>query len=218
MIEKIGTNHYKKLSEPNRLFIDCILRLKEEKRFLSVAEIGIGIGATALAAFKALTNEDTYYIFDYQNKVDELSKELSSVPNAPDIKCYGNSRFSADNYSWTLYRLLKVQISTGEDGLFDVVLLDAAHDFTIDLAACSLLVELLKPGAFLLIDDVDLSFKKIIAHNPHNSEKYMKRYSQEQLDCCQMQMICQAFLDRNLLLQRVPCDDISVNIYRRKAD
>lgn len=215
MIEKIGLNYYEKLSIPNKLFIEYIAKLKKEKCSVSIAEIGIGIGATAVEAINRLTREDTYFIFDYQSKVEELSAELKFAEDMPKIKCMGNSRHLADSYVWSLCHLLERQYAKNEKGLFDLVLLDGSHDFTIDLAACALIIELLKPGAYLLIDDIDLSVEKIVQHNPHKAEQFFKRYSKEQLSYCQMQMICKTYLDRQTVLHKVKSGDTAICVYKK---
>ena len=73
-----------------------------------------------------------------------MSAELSrSIPYTPKIIRMGNSRAALDNYVWSLYNLA-VDKRQDTMALFDLVLLDGAHDYTIDLAACALLVNLMK--------------------------------------------------------------------------
>ncbi|MEG1269638.1 MAG: hypothetical protein RSD35_10360, partial [Oscillospiraceae bacterium] len=177
MLEKIGTRFYEKLSCPNNTFLEYIGKLKQERNVITIAEIGVGIGATAQEAVKQLSNEDRYVIFDFYDKVKELSAELRlKYTNAPEILCYGNSRAAADNYVWSLYNLNERQ-NTGGTGIFDLVLLDGAHDFTIDLAACALLIKMIKVGGILIIDDVQLTVDTILNYNPRKARDYRQQYT-----------------------------------------
>lgn len=215
MLEKIGSRFYEKLSCPNVTFLEYIEKLKQERRVITIAEIGVGIGATAQNAVKQLDKEDRYFIFDYYDKVEELSDELRlEYADAPEIICYGNSRAVADNYVWPLYNLIEDQ-NTGGAGIFDLVLLDGAHDFTIDLAACALLINMIKVGGILIIDDVQLTVDTILSHNPQKAHDYRKQYSHLQTSALQMQMICQGFLDLQPGISRIRTDNASVAIFQK---
>lgn len=215
MLEKIGSRFYEKLSCPNVTFLEYIEKLKQERRVITIAEIGVGIGATAQNAVKQLDKEDRYFIFDYYDKVEELSDELRlEYADAPEITCYGNSRAVADNYVWSLYNLIEDQ-NTGGAGIFDLVLLDGAHDFTIDLAACALLINMIKVGGILIIDDVQLTVDTILSHNPQKAHDYRKQYSHLQTSALQMQMICQGFLDLQPGISRIRTDNASVAIFQK---
>jgi|GEM_PF-6230486 len=63
---------------------------------------------------------------------------------------------STGTYSWTLFEMLE----RGEQ--FDVIYVDGHHTFYIDLPAILLADKLLKPGGYLLLDDIpwSLSFLK----------------------------------------------------------
>ena len=215
MLEKIGTEYYEKLSSPNHFFLKYIEKLKANSSTISIAEIGIGIGATTQRAFQMLDNDDQYYLFDYSDKIEELYKELkNSTSNVPQIIKVGNSHSVFDNYVWSLYKLI---VNSGRDNgaLFDLVLLDGAHDYTIDLAACALLVNLLRPNGYLILDDVYLSGEIIIRHN-HSKEKELRNiYSDSQACAFQMKMICESFLDRQCNLQRVSSKNAAVAIYHK---
>lgn len=217
MLEKIGKEYYEKLSVPNQLFLEYIRKLKTDTAVaITIAEIGVGIGATAQAVLQTLDINDQYYLFDYSDKVEELSAELSrSIPNTPKIIRMGNSRAALDNYVWSLYNLA-VDKSQDTMALFDLVLLDGAHDYTIDLAACALLVNLLKPNGLLILDDIYFNVKALAEHNPLKGKKLKSFYSGLQENAFQIEMICESFLDCHPALQKVAIKDISVAVYRRK--
>lgn len=91
----------------------------------------------------------------------DLSKVCTSHQSELSIKglAHDNIRFapnSTGTYAWTLFEMLQ----RGEK--FDVVYIDGHHTFYIDLPTILLADKLLKPGGYLLLDDVEwtLSFLK----------------------------------------------------------
>lgn len=63
MLEKIGKEYYEKLSVPNQLFLEYIRKLKADTAAaITIAEIGVGIGATAQAVLQTLDINDQYYL------------------------------------------------------------------------------------------------------------------------------------------------------------
>ena len=216
MLEKIGTRYYEKLSCPNQVFLEYIEQLKSTLPQMVIAEIGIGIGATVQAALRVLRNNDRYYLFDYSDKVEELCQELNCAhSDTPQIINLGNSRSMFDNYVWSLYRLSADKRQNNE-ALFDLVLLDGAHDYTVDLAACALITDLLKPNGFLIVDDISLNLKTIMKHNPLKINELKGLYSEAQMSAFQMQMICESFLDRRPDLQRILTKDHTLAVYCKK--
>ena len=212
MLEKIGTEYYEKLSSPNSLFLEYIEKLIIGTNKISIAEIGIGIGATTQAAFQLLRDSDLYYLFDYSDKVDELYVELKNkYSHGPQILSIGNSRSMFDNYVWSLYNL-----SVKCEAVFDLVLLDGAHDYTMDLAACALLIGLLKPNGFLILDDIYLSIGTIMKHNSLKMSELSNLYSGSQMSAFQMKMICESFLNKQPSLRRITTTDGSQAVYCKK--
>lgn len=212
MLEKIGMKYYEKLSSPNFLFLEYIEKLKKNANKIAIAEIGVGIGATTQVALQLLRDNDLYYLFDYSDKVNKLHTELKcKYPNSSRIISLGNSRSAFDNYVWSLYKL-----SVNCDAIFDLVLLDGAHDYTIDLAACALIVGLLKPNGFLILDDIYLSVDTIIEHNSLKMHELKNLYSSLQASSFQIQMVCESFLNQHSGLQRITTIDNAQAIYRKK--
>lgn len=200
VLEKIGTKHYQKLSNPNDTFLYFIKSLKKHTKAITIAEVGIGIGATTQSAIQLLDECDNYYLLDYSDKVDQLVMELGQgMPYKHILKSLGNSRFSFDSYVWSLYSLIQ---SEEPEEMFDLVFLDGAHDYTIDLAACALIIELLKPGGILIIDDINLSMSTVLEHNQSLFNELNSKYSNSQISACQMKMICDSFLDRQPQLKK----------------
>lgn len=215
MIEKIGAPHYEKLSEPNKHFLMCICKKKREKKNLTIAEIGIGIGATIIEANKMLDSCDKYYLFDYSDKIEQLKEDIK-IFNHRNVEyvCLGNSRFLKDSYVWSLFDIMQSQ-PIESTGVFDIVLLDGAHDLTIDLGTSALLVNMLKNEGVIIVDDVNLTINDIIAHNTLTTEKFICDYPKEYFNKPQMKMICDAFFDRCNLLKEIKTDTPEIRVYKK---
>lgn len=99
------------------------------KNPLSVAEIGVGIGATSVEILKRLRNIDSFYFFSFEKDVGELNDDLK---NAEYCKCnlypMGNSNAKYDSYNWKLSSLC-----LENNVRFDLVYLDGAHSFFMTL-------------------------------------------------------------------------------------
>lgn len=187
-------------SEPCWEFIEIIKRKKDEKRLISVAEIGIDVGATAVEACKLLEESDSYYLFDFENKVEDLKKDLGNVSNITcEIKAYGNSDKIYDSYCYTLCDLLFDMRNKGLNGIFDVVYLDGLHGFNVDGLAVCLLKELMKSGAYIVFDDLYWSWKIWLskrAESEMDSNKtwVSERWTDEQIAEPQVRRVVNAFM------------------------
>lgn len=203
MLEKIGMKYYEKLSTPNHLFLEYIKQKINSTDKMTIAEIGIGIGSTTQAALRILRPNDLYYIFDYSDKIDELCLDLNEEMSfCAQIIGMGNSRAMLDNYVWSLYRIVVEKKQNGSPA-FDLILLDGAHDYTIDLAACALIIDLLKTDGILIVDDMYLNVDTIIGHNPIKRDELEELYSSSQSPAFQMRMICESYLDLQSKLHRI---------------
>ena len=76
MIEKLNDKKFFTLSRPCKDFIEILKSYKNNASDdISVAEIGVGIGATALEIVKYLSPQDSYYFFSRKQDVDELYED-----------------------------------------------------------------------------------------------------------------------------------------------
>ena len=213
MIEKIGTKYYEKLSQPNNAVIELLHILKRQQSNLTICEIGVGIGATTLAICDNLSAGDELYLFDYEDSLHELTKDLNSrISHKINVIPCGNSRKQYDSYAWSLASLAEKEYS-----LFDIVFLDGAHDFTIDYVAISLLKTLIKDNGVIIIDDLELSFNDICFHNSLQTEKYNERYSLEQMETPHMKKLINLLLEHDPDFKKISISDFDSNfaIYQK---
>ena len=104
MIEKIGTEEAKCLSKPCDEVIEYLeVALRSNSKPLTIAEVGVGYGATSVEIVKRLREEDTFYFYSYQDEVDELYNDLK---NQDYCKCklvpLGDSHTLYDSFCWNL--------------------------------------------------------------------------------------------------------------------
>ena len=152
--------NYPTVSNPCNEFLSVINYLKTTSRNITVAEIGVGFGATTLQILKLLDANDTYYCFDFEDKLKDMTEDLQARDFG--IKCQviaaGNSHDEWDSYNWHLSNMIFRMRERRESGIFDAVHLDGAHTFLHDGLAVCLLKELIKVDGFLILDDLFWNF------------------------------------------------------------
>ncbi|MBR2519859.1 MAG: class I SAM-dependent methyltransferase [Selenomonadaceae bacterium] len=148
-------------SEPCGEILSVIKHLKTTSpRNISVAEIGIGYGATALQVLKTLGVGDVYYAFDFAEVLNDFAHDLQARDFGIncEVVLAPNTDNLWDSYNWNLSNMIFKMRERNEAGMFDAVYLDGAHTFLHDGLAVCLLKELIKDGGFLILDDVFWTF------------------------------------------------------------
>lgn len=212
MIEKIKLG--KGNCAPCKEVLNVIKNLKHEGKQLSVAEIGVDIGATACEILKLLCTGDKYYMFDFESTVNALKKDFDDMGGdikAEVIPC-GNSAKTFDSYNWTLQ---KIYIKEGRVPMFDVVYLDGAHTFLHDGLAVCLLRKMIKDEGFLILDDIKWSMAKSPTCSPSVNPSTATNYTEEQIECAQVSIVADIFLDNDSGWEKVDCNNDERRIYQR---
>ena len=186
------------ISEPCPEFLSAIKKIKSNyppSRNITVAEIGIGFGATTLQALKALDENDVYYAFDFEHNIRALEEDLQARDFG--IKCQlitkSNSTKQFDSYNWNLSNMVFGMRARNEAGIFDAVYLDGAHTFFHDGLAVCLLKELVKDDGFLILDDIPWSYAE---HHP-DRELGFKLFPKEQAEDKQIFRVQELFLSND---------------------
>lgn len=106
-LQKYCGNKYFTNNLPCMEFLELVKLKKEKDENITVAEIGVDIGATAAEVCKLLGVNDTYYCFDFEDTTSELIKYLTEIEA---VDCHliekGNSHKTFDSYCWSLSKLL----------------------------------------------------------------------------------------------------------------
>lgn len=202
LLSNIGTKVAEYVSTPCWEFIDVVKKKKNENKIITVAEVGVGHGASSVEVCKLLSEKDTYYGFDYEDILEDLFHDLNKIP---EICCSrigkGNSHKICDSYNWNLSELLFDMRNSEKNGIFDVVYLDGTHMFVQDGAACCLLKELLKPGGYIVFDDIFMTWKNGGCQRLYIENKEL--YPEEQLCECQVRRVVNAFMIEDKRFQQV---------------
>ena len=185
MLEKIDQPGYESLSHPSTEAIEFLRKLKADATApLVAAEIGLGIGTTTVHFAQILDESDELHLFDRNFVVDELISDLEALPEPPKVKLVnqGNEPNRYASYSWKLALWFRELRNAGKSGrVFDFVYLDGAHDFFHDTAATAVLKRMIKPGGYLVFDDMYWTFGASPTMNPKKRPETGLDYTPEQL-------------------------------------
>lgn len=149
-----------------------------------VIELGTGFGATACAMAAAL--EET------GGKVVTIDVNLHQPVNVKVLMQHVGLdnhlvEIVADRlgYNWVLADTIQEQTRLDTcRPLYDFCLLDGAHEWEPDALVFHLVAKLLKPGAWIAVDDIDFNLRMI----PNWQESHGDR-SDRELDTFQMKMV-----------------------------
>jgi predicted O-methyltransferase YrrM len=128
-----------------------------------VLELGTarGVSAAYMAAALHERGEGTVITLDRADRVPSPLPEEEVFKRAPELLSHVTFvRPAHSSYVWWL----KQEVQRRSDGagnvtpLFDFCYLDGAHDFTIDGLATVLVEKLLRPGGWILLDDLNWTY------------------------------------------------------------
>jgi len=194
MIEKIGTEEARYISKPCEEMIEYLEKmLRKNPSQLTIAEVGVGYGATSVEIVKRLREGDSFYFYSFQDEVDELFDDLKKQEYCKcNLVPLGNSHAIYDSFCWNLGK--QVIDPNNKGGIFDLVYLDGAHSFLFSGLACALLKTLIREGGYLIFDDLHWSYGTSPDRNSKVYPEILEQYTQEQVDTFQIQMVVDAFM------------------------
>lgn len=198
MIELIGTKGQENISKASEDVMLELGKMIAENAYcggISVCEVGVGIGATAVEIVKRLREQDSYSMFGFESAVNSLYNDLSQINrNKVTIIPCGNSTRDWDSYVWSLGKILLDTKEKGLDGIYDLVYLDGAHDVFHDATACCILKLLTKVNGIIIFDDYYWSYAKSPTQNPEKRPEILKKFTMEQLETSQVKMVVDMFM------------------------
>ena len=164
-----------------------------------VLELGTGFGATSCTIA-------SYFKAQGAGRITTVDRHLHQPVNVEVLRDYLgldgrylNSVVEPLGYNWFLADLLGADSSefwkdqmqdptNGSGPKFDLVFLDGAHEWEPDALAFELATRLLKPGGWIVLDDLDFRLRQIEDRLPAG------QYSQRELDSFQVRMIYERLL------------------------
>lgn len=181
-------------------FLRVLLMQNKGKKFL---EIGIGEFPNVERIRLMNDNNIGYTACDFTTVCDKHREEL--LLKGVDLH---NLRFAGNrvgSYSWTLFEMLS------RNERFDLVYLDGHHTFYVDLPAFVLAHQLLEPGGYFVIDDIQwtLEFLKETMSRSYDDWRFYKdiynfaEYETEQQKMPHMKMIVEQILLKELGYRKV---------------
>ncbi len=125
-----------------------------------ILELGIAHGTGSCYMAAALQEKGKGSVTTIDNKSAILRKpDVFELLKTCDLEAYVTPIFADSSYNWELMKLIKQQTTNGVcEPLFDFCFIDGAHNFEIDNSAFFLVDKLLKPGGFMLFDDVNWTY------------------------------------------------------------
>jgi predicted O-methyltransferase YrrM len=186
--------------------ISVLTRVVKGRPNPTVAEIGTGIGATTMQLLAEMRGSGTLHLYDFAERVDELVSDLRKleIARGVDIMPHGNSRKTFDGYDWSLATMIVGLLDSGQPlESFDFVYLDGAHAFHHDAPACALLKELIRPGGFIVFDDMYWTFAKSPVMNPERKPQIRADYTDEQLRRPHVEVVVRALMETDPRFEQI---------------
>ena len=148
-----------------------------DKEIDSILELGTAHGTGSCYMAAALHEKGGGSVLTIDNK-----KALDREPNAKELirKChledYATPLYANTSYNWELMKIIERQTKDGIcEPVFDFCYLDGAHNFEIDCCAFFLVDKLLKPGGYILFDDLNWTY----ANSPSLKDTDWVRHMEE---------------------------------------
>ena len=164
---------------------------------------------------KLLDENDAYYCFDLENRIEEFKYDLQAQDFG--IKCKiitrGNSHKPLDSYNWSLSNMIFEMRERHEAGIFDAVYLDGAHNFIHDGLAVCLLKELIKDGGYLILDDLFWSY----AESSTVREWGLQRFTKEQTEDYQIFRVQEIFLTHDPNWEKLSSPKDERGVFRKRS-
>lgn len=157
---------------------------------------------------------DSYYLFDFDDKLNALIEDLQArdFGITCEVVLAANSQLEWDSYNWNLSNLVYRMRERGETGMFDAVYLDGAHTLMHTGLAVCILKELIKDGGLLVLDDLFWTHSK----SKKVMEKVGDRLPQEQLDDMQILRVQELFLTNDPNFEKLSPPNAGRGVFRKR--
>ncbi len=131
-----------------------------------ILELGFARGATACYMAAALDEKGGGgKIITMDNQIAQtLTPHIHALLAKTQLEKYVVPVFAHHTYTWELMKLIEQQTVDGVcNPMFDFCFIDGAHSWEVDGLAFFLVDKLLKPGSWILFDDMYYSFTELPA-------------------------------------------------------
>lgn len=196
MISKRVPPGYEAVTRPSKDAVEVLQQVKQQaKGPVVAAEVGVAIGASTVEFLRVLGDHDELHLFDRETILKNLLDEISTLPNASIVVPHANSLHLYASYAWELATMARnLDRAKKPVEIFDFVYLDGAHAFHHDAAACAVLKRMIKPGGYLVLDDMHWTFNSSPTMNPSNRPEVAEQYTSEQLSTPHVTLVADVLL------------------------
>jgi predicted O-methyltransferase YrrM len=127
----------------------------------SILELGFAHGNSACYMAAALDERGRGDILTIdREKARELEPNIGQLVTRLGLDRYVTPIFAERSYTWELMKLIKERSDHGApEPLFDFCFIDGAHSWEVDGLAFFLVDKLLRPGGWILFDDVHWTYE-----------------------------------------------------------
>lgn len=210
MLERMNQPGYESISKPSAEAMEVLRRVRAEHDSPTIAEVGVGIGASTIEFVKLLSGAGAIHLFDFEDVVDALVADLRALEMSAGVHLvpHGNGRQRFNGYAWSLATMLSSLEAAGlQSQIFDFVYLDGAHSFHHDAPACLVLKRMVRPGGYLVFDDMYWSFNRSPVLNPQKKPQIREDYSEDQLARPHVELVVELFVRSDPEFEQVFLDD-----------
>lgn len=140
---------------------EIIYSLINKSNITSILELGFAHGTSACYMAAALNEKGGGKIITIdREEAKQRDPSIFELLEKTGLEKYVQLIFANKTYNWELMKLIEANTIDGVcKPLFDFCFIDGSHNFEIDCAAFFLADKLLKPGGYLLLDDLFWSYE-----------------------------------------------------------
>jgi predicted O-methyltransferase YrrM len=173
--------------------IEALVRLIERKHLFRVLELGTGFGATACIIASVFQQLSKGRIVTIDNSLHDPVNISVLAKHCGISDLYLDSIIDRSGYIWVLGEMLAAaKAPASSSTLFDMCILDGAHEWDPDAGAFLLADRLLRPGGYMILDDLHFRLSDI-----SNAVHLFPNRSSTQLNTQQVRMIWDLLIKSN---------------------
>lgn len=137
-----------------------IYELIKNSSIENIVELGFANGTSSCYMAAALEEKKKGKVVTIDNNTaKDRTPNINDLLQKTGLSQYVEPVYANTSYNWELMKLIDQQTHNGVcEPLFDFCYLDGAHNLEVDGCAFMLVDKLLKPGAYLLFDDLLWSY------------------------------------------------------------
>ena len=164
-----------------------------DNKIHSILELGFFHGASTCYMANAISKYADGHVvaIDRERARDDLEPNIETLLSKLDLLDRVSIHYEPNSYIWRLMKLLELH----PEPIFDMCYLDGAHNWFVDGFAFFLVDRLLKPGGWLILDDLNWRY----ADSPSfKNSPTLANMPSDEAECYQIRKIYE------LLVQRQP--------------